>query len=107
MKFFFNLFIRLLLAFLVSKLILGLCGGGSPIALLGLALILVGLTYLVKFLETYYQRTWQSKVAELGWRCAPFPHRPQSNQPPQVDSHYILSGGRRFAFPAYILNYPK
>ena len=72
MKFLFNLFIRLLLAFLASKFILGLFGGGSPTALLGLALILVGLTYLVKFLETYYQRTWQSKMAELGWRASRF-----------------------------------
>ena len=72
MKYLFNLFIRLLLAFLAAKFLLGLFGGGSPTALLGLALILVGLTYLVKFLETYYQRTWQSKVAELGWRAARF-----------------------------------
>jgi hypothetical protein len=72
MKFLFNLFIRLLLAFLVSKFILGLFGGGSPIPLLGLTLILLGLTYLVKFLETYYQRTWQSKMADLGWRAARF-----------------------------------
>ena len=72
MKFLFNLAIRLLVAFLMAKFILGLLGGGSPAALLGLALGLMGLTYLVKFLETYYQRTWQSKMAELGWRLARF-----------------------------------
>ncbi len=72
MKFFFNLAIRLFLAFLVAKFMLGLLGGGSPATLFGLALCLVGLTYLVKFLETYYQRTWQSKMAELGWRLARF-----------------------------------
>ena len=72
MKLIFDLSIRLLLAFLAAKFILGLVGGGSPAALLGLAALLVGLTYLIKFLETYYQRTWQSKVAELGWRCARF-----------------------------------
>ena len=72
MKFLFNLFVRLLLAFLLAKFLLGFLGGGSPAILLGLALILVGLTYLVKFLENYYQRTWQSKMAELGWRVARF-----------------------------------
>lgn len=72
MKFLFDLFIRLLLAFLAAKFTLSLWGGGSPAALLGFATLLVGLTYLVKFLETTYQRTWQSKVAELGWRCARF-----------------------------------
>ena len=72
MKFLFNLSIRLFLAFLVAKLTLSLLGGGNPTTLLGLALILVGLTYLVTFLETYYQRTWQSKVADLGWRLARF-----------------------------------
>jgi hypothetical protein len=72
MKLLFNLFVRLFLAFLVAKFILSLLGGGSPATLLGLALGLVGLTYLVRFLETYYQRTWQSKMAELGWRLARF-----------------------------------
>jgi uncharacterized membrane protein len=72
MKFLFDLFIRLFVAFLAAKLALGLVGGGSAAALLGLAAVLVALTYLIKFLETYYQRTWQSKVAELGWRCARF-----------------------------------
>lgn len=72
MKILFNLFIRLLLAFLAAKFIFSLLGGGSPAALLGLALVLVGLTYLIKFLENYYQRTWQSKMAELGWRVARF-----------------------------------
>ena len=72
MKFLFNLFVRLLLAFLVAKFLLSLLGGGSSAILLGLALILVGLTYLIKSLENYYQRTWQSKMAELGWRVARF-----------------------------------
>ena len=72
MKFVFNLFIRLFLAFIVAKLALNLLGGGSPAALLGLAAALVGLTYLIAFLEAYYQRTWQSKVAEWGWRAARF-----------------------------------
>ena len=72
MKFLFNLAIRLFLAFLVAKFMLGLLGGGSPATLLGLALSLVGLTYLVKFLEAYYQRTWQSKMAEIGWKVARF-----------------------------------
>jgi hypothetical protein len=72
MKFVFNLFIRLFLAFLAAKLLLGLLGRGSPETLLGLALGLVGLSYLIKFLEIYYQRTWQSKMAELGWRAARF-----------------------------------
>ncbi len=72
MKFLFNLSIRLFLAFLVAKFTLSLLGGGNPTTLLGLALILVGLTYLVTFLETYYQRTWQSKMADLGWRLARF-----------------------------------
>ena len=64
--------IRLLLAFLAAKLILGLLGGGSPALLLGLALALTGLTYLVAGLERFYQRTWQSQAAELGWRLARF-----------------------------------
>jgi hypothetical protein len=72
MKILFNLSIRFLLAFLVAKFLLSLLGGGDPAALLGLALLLVGLTYLVKFLEKYYQRTWQSKMAEVGWRFARF-----------------------------------
>jgi hypothetical protein len=70
MKTLFNVFVRLLAAFLVAKLLLGLLGAGSPAALLGLALGLVGLSYLLKVLEVYYQRTWQSKAAELGWRAA-------------------------------------
>jgi hypothetical protein len=72
MKILFNLFIRLFLAFLAAKFLLALLGGGSPATLLGLSLFLVGLTYLIKLLENYYQRTWQSKMAELGWRVARF-----------------------------------
>jgi hypothetical protein len=72
MKFLFNLFVRLLLAFLVAKFLLGFLGWSSPATLLGLSLFLVGLTYLVRFLENYYQRTWQGKMAELGWRVARF-----------------------------------
>jgi hypothetical protein len=72
MNILFNLFIRLFLAFLAAKFILSLLGDGSPAILLALSLFLVGLTYLVKFLENYYQRTWQSKMAELGWRVARF-----------------------------------
>jgi hypothetical protein len=72
MKFIFNFAIRLFLALLLAKVSLNLLGGGSPAALLGLAVCLVGLTYLVTFLEAYYQRTWQSKVAEIGWKVARF-----------------------------------
>ncbi len=72
MKILFNLSIRLLLAFLVAKFLLGILGGGSPETLLGLSLFLVGLTYLIKLLEIYYKRSWQSKMAELGWRVARF-----------------------------------
>ncbi len=72
MKIIFNLFVRLLLAFLAAKFLLSLLGGGSPAILLGLSLFLVGLTYLIRFLEKYYQRTWQSKMAEVGWRVARF-----------------------------------
>jgi hypothetical protein len=72
MKFLFNFTVRLFLAFLLAKVALNLLGAGNPATLLGLALALVGLTYLVKYLESYYQRTWQSKVAEIGWRCARF-----------------------------------
>jgi hypothetical protein len=72
MKIAFNLFVRLFVALLAAKLLLGLWGGGSPEALLGLTLGLIGLSYLIKVLEIYYQRTWQSKMAELGWRAARF-----------------------------------
>ncbi len=72
MKTLFNVFVRLLLAFLLAKFLLGILGGGSPVALLGLSLFLVLLSYLIKLLENYYQRTWQSKMAELGWRVARF-----------------------------------
>jgi hypothetical protein len=67
--FLFNLAVRLFLAFLVAKLLLG---GGNPAMLLGLALGLVGLTYLIAWLERLYQRSWQSKAMELGWRLARF-----------------------------------
>jgi hypothetical protein len=72
MQIIFNLSIRLFLAFLAAKLLLSLLGGGSPVMLLGFALSLVGLSYLVSFLENYYQRTWQSKMADLGWKVARF-----------------------------------
>jgi hypothetical protein len=72
MKFLFDFTIRLFLAFLLARVVLNLLGGGSPAALLGLAVCLVALTYLVKFLEAYYQRTWQSKMAEIGWQVARF-----------------------------------
>ena len=68
----FSFAIRLLLAFLAAKLLLGLLGGGSPALLLVLALALTGLSYLITWLERYYERTWQSKAAELGWRLARF-----------------------------------
>jgi len=68
----FKLAIRGFLAFLAAKLLLGLLGGGSPALLLALALALTGLTYLIAWLERYYQRTWQSKAAQLGWRLARF-----------------------------------
>jgi hypothetical protein len=70
MKILFNVFVRLFVAFLAARFLLGWLGIGSPEALLGLALGLVGLSYLIKVLESYYQRTWQSKMAELGWRLA-------------------------------------
>jgi hypothetical protein len=72
MKLLFNFFIRLFLAFLLARVALNLLGGGSPAVLLGLSVCLVALTYLVTFLEAYYQRTWQSKVAEIGWQVARF-----------------------------------
>ncbi len=72
MQFLFSFAIRLLLAFLMAKLLLGLLGGGSPALLLSLALALAGLTYFITWLERYYERTWQSKAAELGWRLARF-----------------------------------
>ena len=72
MKFIFNLSLRLLLAFLTVKFLLGIFGGGSPAMLLGGALSLVGLSYLITYLEQYYQRTWHSKAAELGWKVARF-----------------------------------
>ncbi|MGQ9921223.1 MAG: hypothetical protein ACUVRZ_07805 [Desulfobacca sp.] len=64
--------IRLLFAFFAAKLLLGLLGSGSPALLLALALALTGLTYLISWLERGYERTWQSKAAELGWRLARF-----------------------------------
>lgn len=70
--FLFNLAVRLFLAFLVAKFLLGLLGGGSPAILLGLALGLVGLTYLMAWLERLYQRSWQTKAMELGWRLGRF-----------------------------------
>ncbi len=72
MRLLFNFALRLFLAFLAAKLLLGFLGGGSPALLLGLAFSLAGLTYLVGWLEHYYQRTWHSKAAELGWRVARF-----------------------------------
>ena len=84
--------IRLFLAFLAAKLLLGLLGGGSPALLLSLALAIVGLTYLVAGLERFYQRTWQSKAAELGWRLARFliglnhVKNHQERQPPKKTS---------------------
>ncbi len=70
MKILFNFFVRLFLAFLAAKFLLGILGGGSPEILSGVTLFLVLLSYLVKVLELYYQRSWQSKMAELGWRAA-------------------------------------
>lgn len=70
MNLIFSICIRFFVAFLAAKLLLGWLGWGSPEALLGLAAGLAGLSYVVKVLEAYYQRTWQSKTAELGWRVA-------------------------------------
>jgi hypothetical protein len=72
MKILFNFSVRLLLAFLAAKFLLGILGGGGLEALVGLSLCVVLLIYLVKFLESYYLRSWQSKMAELGWRAARF-----------------------------------
>jgi hypothetical protein len=72
MKILFNFFVRLLLAFIAARFLLRALGGGSPESLLGLSLFIVLLTYLIKLLEIYYQRSWQSKLAELGWWAARF-----------------------------------
>jgi hypothetical protein len=72
MQFLFSFAIRVLLAFLAVKLLLGLLGGGNPALFLGLTLALTGLTYLIAWLERSYQRTWQGQAAALGWRLARF-----------------------------------
>ena len=75
----FSFFIRLFAAFLVSKVILGMVGAGTPAGLLGLALLLV--------LGMYCLERWGAKI---GWVAARFlislnqlPSRRQSRQPPR------------------------
>ncbi|MBM4288482.1 MAG: hypothetical protein FJ135_10125 [Deltaproteobacteria bacterium] len=75
MKIVFNFFLRLFLAFLVAKseeVFFGIMGGDGLENLLVLTAFFVLLSYLVNFLESYYHRSLQSKLAELGWRAARF-----------------------------------
>ena len=98
MQFLFSFAIRLLLAFLAAKLLLGLRGGGSPALLLGLALALTGLTYLTAWLERSYQRTWQSQAAALGWRLARFLiglNQVRNNTQPRDEKRPPAAGTRR------------
>jgi hypothetical protein len=77
----FGFFVRLLAAFLVSKVILGFLQAETPAGLLGLAVILV--------LSSYALERWGPKI---GWAVARFlismnqlPSRQESKQPDEND----------------------
>jgi hypothetical protein len=55
---------------------------------------LVDLTYLVKFLEAYYQRTWQNKVAEIGWKVSRFFIGPNRVRPLKISGFRTVRGGQ-------------
>jgi hypothetical protein len=79
MKNLFSFFIRLFAAFLISKVILGALGADMPVPLLGMALSLVLVSYVLK--------RWGGKI---GWLVArllislnQLPSRRESRQPPK------------------------
>ena len=81
MKKTFGFFIRLLVAFLVSKIILGALGADTPVWLLGLAMVLVAGSY---FLERWGERIdWV--VARLLIKMNQLPSRRESKQQPKND----------------------
>ena len=75
----FSFFVRLLVAFLMSKVILGFLQAETPASLLGLAVILV--------LSSYALERWGPQI---GWAVSRFlislnqlPSRRESKQPPR------------------------
>lgn len=67
----FHFSLRFLLAFLLARLLLRPVAGDAA-ALLGLALLLVALSYLWLPLDALYRRYAQPVVQRLGWRLSRF-----------------------------------
>jgi hypothetical protein len=63
MKRVFGFFLRLFVAFVAAKLLLGHLGLDTPKYLMGLALVLVANTYVFDFLEYYHQGAWRRLLA--------------------------------------------
>jgi hypothetical protein len=63
MKRVFGFFLRLLIAFVAAKLILGRLNLDTPKYLIGLALLLVLNTYVFDFLEYYHEGAWRRLLA--------------------------------------------
>ncbi len=59
MKRVFGFFLRLFIAFVAAKLILGHLEAGTPGYLVGLTLLFVANTYFFDFLEYYHQGVWR------------------------------------------------
>lgn len=81
MKRVFGFFLRLFIAFVAAKLLLGRLGVDTPAYLLGLALLLLANTYVFDFLEYYHQGAWRRLVA--GGKAAA-KDRPQDAPPGAV-----------------------
>ncbi len=63
MKRLFGFFLRLFIAFVAAKLLLGHLGLDTPKYLVGLALVLVANTYVFDFLEYYHRGSWRRLLA--------------------------------------------
>jgi hypothetical protein len=59
MKLVFGFFLRVFIAFVAAKLILGHLGADTPGYLVGLTLLFVANTYFFDFLEYYHQGVWR------------------------------------------------
>jgi hypothetical protein len=81
MKRIFGFFLRLFLAFVAAKLLLGRLELDTPAYLLGLALLLVANTYVFDFLEYYHQGAWRRL---LGGGKAPAKEGPKDAPPGAV-----------------------
>ncbi len=97
----FSFFVRLFVAFLAAKFVLGLLDAASPDRLIFLSLILLLNTYLFDLLDWYYDGAWRRTLIprELGWFLTRFSVRLNSLRRPRRPANPTAEASGKPAAP--------